>query len=183
MEDLVQLAELLRSYNAISRQIAALIGRPAQQGHIGEWIAARLFAIRLDVSASRKAIDGHFMQGALADRTVNVKWYAKQEGLLDITPQGLPDYYLIMTGPRTAAASSRGAMRPLLIEHVYLFDAPVLVERLFARGVKVGVATSVRQGLWDAAELYPHPRCRDLVLSDDQRSVLMLFGSSAYGSW
>jgi len=31
------------------------------------------------------AFDGRFSSGALQGRTVNVKWYLKREGLLDVT--------------------------------------------------------------------------------------------------
>ncbi len=54
-------------------------------GHLGELIASRVFAIELDASASAAAIDGRFTEGPLGGRTVNVKWYLKREGLLDLT--------------------------------------------------------------------------------------------------
>jgi hypothetical protein len=60
--------------------------------------------------------------GPLQDRTVNVKWYLKQEGLLDITEALILDY-LVMTGPRSAATSSRKSTRPWQIDSVYLFRA------------------------------------------------------------
>ena len=112
----------------------------------------------------------------MAARTVNVKWYGKGEGLLDIAAEALPDFYLVMTGPRVAAASSRGATRPWLISHVYLFDAAVLVERLRTRAVKIGIATSVAKELWEAAEIYPASRNELLTLSDEQQGRLALFG-------
>jgi len=34
------------------------------------------------------------------------------------------DYYLVLTGPRSAALTSRGGTRPRRIDHVYLFHAP-----------------------------------------------------------
>jgi hypothetical protein len=114
----------------------------------------------------------------LAGRSVDVKWYAKQEGLLDITPAALPDTYLVLTGPRAGAASSRGATRPWLIDAVYLFDAPALVEHLRLAGVKLGVATSVRQSLWQAAQLYPEANNPTLPLSEEQCRLLAQFGSS-----
>lgn len=101
MNNLEQLAELIRKRNALEREIKALIGRPAAIGHIGEYIAATVFDIALEESATQKGIDGHFTDGPLKDRTVNIKWYARREGLLDITPDGLPDYYLVLTGPKS----------------------------------------------------------------------------------
>jgi len=78
------------------------------------------------------------------------------EGILDITPETLPDFYLVLTGPKGAPTSSRGTMRPWLISYVFLFDAAKLLADL--RGVKVGIATSVRQHIWDMAEIYPTQR-------------------------
>jgi hypothetical protein len=34
-------------------------------GHLGEWIAAQVFDIELETSASRAAIDGRFKTGSL----------------------------------------------------------------------------------------------------------------------
>jgi len=44
-----------------------------------------------------------------------------------------------------------------------------------ARGVKIGVATSVRRSLWDKAEVYPAQQNRELVLTEEQRDMLALF--------
>ena len=41
MSHLKQLASLLARRNAIDEKIAALIGRPAISGHVGEWIARK----------------------------------------------------------------------------------------------------------------------------------------------
>jgi hypothetical protein len=42
---------------------------------------------------------------------VNIKWYLKREGLLDTSESVRLDYYLVLAGPRSAAASSRGSTR------------------------------------------------------------------------
>jgi len=149
---------------------------------MGEYIASHIFEIALEESASRKSIDGCFTKGELAGRSVNIKWYTKQEGLLDVTADALPDFYLVLTGPRSAASSSRGSVRPWVIDAVYLFDARELVSVLRSRGLKVGVATSVRQQLWDEAKIYPHQRNHGLVVSDEQRTLLALFGGSDGGA-
>jgi len=175
MDDLARLAESIRTLNRVKHEIAAIIGRPAQIGHVGEYIASRIFDIVLEPSASSKGIDGNFVRGPLAGRSVNVKWYTKREFMLNITPDFLPDYYLVMTGPRTAPGRSDGTTRPWVIEAVYLFDAHDLVRELEARGVKIGVATSVRQGLWERAEIYPRQHNPALVLSREQKSALALF--------
>ncbi len=179
-----RLADLIRQRNEIGREIAALIGRPATIGHVGEFIAAAVFDIELEESASGRGIDGHFRSGPLAGRTVNVKWYAKHESLLAITPDSLPNFYLVMTGPRSQAMTSRGEARPWLIESVFLFEAAPLVERLKARGVQIGVATSVTRAEWEAAEIYPQPRNPRYRLSEAQRAMLALFGRrTTDGGW
>jgi hypothetical protein len=77
-----QIAGLLRERNLIDEKIAAITLRPMVSGHLGEWIAGRIFGIELEKSAVTAAIDGRFTSGPLSGRTVNVKWYLKQEGLL-----------------------------------------------------------------------------------------------------
>jgi hypothetical protein len=84
MDDLVLLADLIKAKNSVDNIIANLIGRPAQIGHVGEYIAAKIFDIELNRSASQKDIDGYFRSGPLAARSVNVKWYGKREGILDL---------------------------------------------------------------------------------------------------
>lgn len=181
MHNLVLLAALIKKKNALEREITALIDRPAQIGHIGEYIASCVFHIELEESATYKASDGRFRNGPLRGRTVNIKWYARLESLLDITPNALPDFYLVMTGPKSGAMSSRGRSRPWLIDAVFLFEALPLVDELRRSGVKMGIATSVRQHLWDRAEIYPVQRNSALSLSAEQRQSLALFGSGAAG--
>lgn len=175
MEAIELLAELLRTRNAVEQQITAIIGRPALIGHIGEYIAAQIFDIALQDSASFKSIDGYFQSGELAGKSVNIKWYAQQQGILDITPAALPDYYLVLAGPKSTAGTSRGKTQPWLITSVYLFDAVRLVAALQQQGGKIGIATSVRRMFWQEAEIYPQQRNTELILSDDQRYRLSLF--------
>ena len=174
-DNLVHLAELLHEKHQIDVQIAALVGRPAQIGHVGEYIASAIFGIVLEHSAVAKGIDGHFASGSLAGRSVNIKWYGKLQWLLDITPAHPPDDYLVMTGPTTKELSSRGGHRPWLITQVFLFDAAGLIAAIGARGSQIGIATSVPQSFWNAAELYPTNRNTRLVLSPIQRAQLALF--------
>jgi hypothetical protein len=175
MDDLKRLGFLIRQRNEVEIEITRIIGRPAQIGHIGEYVAAKVFRIALSASAAEKGHDGRFEEGSQIDRTVNVKWYAKHEGMLDIEPRSLPDFYLVLTGPHELAGSSRGTSRPWLITSVFLFDAPRLVNELALAPVKVGIATSVRKHLWDAAELWPNQRNITLPLTDEQRRMLRLF--------
>ena len=169
------LAHLIRQRNAAETEISTLTGRPASIGHLGEYIAARIFNIALLPSASNKALDGHFMDGPLAGRSVNVKWYARHEGVLDITPDVLPDYYLVMAGPKLTAALARTIVRPWLIQSVYLFDVPQLIQQLLPAGVALGIATSVRKDYWTRAEIYPRPTNPLLPLTDEQQEALALF--------
>jgi hypothetical protein len=112
----------------------------------------------------------------LAGKTVNVKWYLKQEGVLDMSLSDALDYYLVLTGPRSAAASSKGGTRPWRIDAVYLFDSKHLLTDLTSRGIKVGIATGVRNAHWEAAEIYPTPANPALPVSAPQAAQLALFG-------
>ena len=175
MDGLVRLAGLIMARNAIAREITMIIGRPAELGHIGEYIASRVFGVALEKSASRKSVDGRFIEGALAGRSVNIKWYAKREGTLDLATELPPDFYLVLAGPRAGSQSSRGGERPWKISSVHLFKTTELMEVLEARGVKIGGATSVAQELWEAAEIYPNQRSPWLVVSEEQREKLRWF--------
>jgi hypothetical protein len=150
-----RLAALLRDRNRIDEQIAALIGRPALTGHIGEWIAAQIFGVKLEDSASQAGIDGCFTEPPLVGRTVNVKFYGVRTNVLDMKEIGKPQpgFYLAMTGPKAAAASSRGCARPCVIREVFLFETGPLIQRLGR--VKIGISTSVREQEWEAARIYP----------------------------
>jgi hypothetical protein len=143
-------------------------------GHAGEWIASRIFDIELEASATTKAIDGRFTIGALAGKSVNVKWYLRREGLLDMTTAPELDYYLVLTGPKTTTKDVR-TLRPWRIDAVYLFDSELLLTELRARGVKIGVASGVREAQWLAAEIYPNNTNDALVLTDEQRHGLAQF--------
>jgi hypothetical protein len=175
MDDLAHLAQLLKVRNAIDQVIAAHIGRPAEWGHIGEYIAAAVFGVVLHKAANYRATDGVFLHGPQAGRSVNVKWYGAQENLLDLALTTPPDTYLVFTGAKRAGGSSRGLTRSLVINFAFLFDAHDLHQALAARGVRLGPATSVAQPFWDAAEIYPQPRNPRLPLTPEQRALLTLF--------
>jgi len=174
-----RVARLVRDRNEIDAKIAAITGRPVVSGHLGEWIASQLFDIDLEVSAVAKAIDGRFTTGRLAGRTVNVKWYAKREGLLDMTEDPSLDYYLVLTGPESRAATSRGLTRPLSIAAVYLFDAPALLALQLARGAKVGIASSIPISAWKAAEIYPEATNTVLDVHPDAWQLLDQFSTDS----
>lgn len=177
MDDLTQLAKLIHTRNLIEREITALVGRPAAIGHLGEYIASKIFNIELEESASHKSSDGYFRDEPLKGQTVNIKWYAFRESLLDITPESFPDYYLVLTGLKSGGMTSRGRVRPWTIEKVFLFEAAALIDELKKRGPKIGIATSVRSQLWEKAEIYPANRNDLFSLSQAQRDALALFSS------
>jgi hypothetical protein len=181
MDDLPHLASLIHQRNTLEQRITALTGRPAHIGHLGEYIASRIFAIALEPSATNKGFDGRFTRPPLQGHTVNIKWYAFLEGILDINPAAVPDHYLVLSGPRQPAQSSRDHVRPWTIAHVFLFDGPALVGELQRWGVKIGIAASVRREYWEAAELYPRPQNPLLPLSPQQHVWLQLFSPTRIG--
>ena len=176
MDDLQQLSSLLKQMNVVGNQIAKLIERPALTGHIGEFIASRIFEIELERSATSRGKDGVFRTGTLLGKAVNIKYYPKLE-TLDMRLDALPEYYLVLTGPRGSTTTSRGAKRPLVIDHVFLFEAGQLCATLQARGVKIQTGTSLLRSQWDGAELFPENRSGVIHLTDAQRAMLTLFGS------
>ena len=176
MSNLKQLASLLARRNAIDEKITALINHPALRGPIGEWIVQEIFKVTLAKSANQKGFDGRFTCGPLAGQTVNVKWYGKREGLLDINPASVPDNYLVLTGPKAEATTSKGQTRPLVITEVFLFDASPLVDRFKVQKRRLGVAAYVRQHEWEEARVYPKAALgARLTLTDAQREALKLF--------
>lgn len=166
---------MLRQRNAIDAKIAQIIDRPVTAGHLGEWIASRIFDIALEESAATQGFDGRFRSGRLAGRTVNVKWYMKRTGLLDTTDYPGLDYYLVLTGPAQPSGSSRGISRPWCVQAAFLFDTAEVRASQAARGVRRGIASSVIRSQWDAAEIYPHTRSRLLALTGEQAEMLRLF--------
>jgi hypothetical protein len=176
MQELNKLADLIKTRNSIEVEISSITGRPALIGHTGEYIAAEIFNIQLEESASQKAYDGFFTEGLLEGKSVNIKWYSKHESMLDITPDVMPDYYLVMAGPRESASGSRSKTRPWLITSVYLFDSVALKHRLDEYGVKIGIATSVRRELWEEADIYPRRKNSIFALTEEQWEAISMFG-------
>jgi hypothetical protein len=170
-----RIAEQLHERNTIDAEIARIMHRPMTSGHLGEWLAARIFDIELEPTTTATATDGRFRPGSLRGRTVNIKWYLKHEGLLDMSKSDLLDYYLVLTGPTSGATSSRGATRPWCIEAVFLFDARQLRAEQIERGVKRGIASSVLKSQWTAAEIYPAASNPLLAVTSGQADMLRLF--------
>ena len=103
MDTLIQLSRLIKKRNLLAGEVTALIHRPAELGHIGEYIASEVFHITLEEWAARKSIDGHFSDGPLNGRSVNIKWYALRQGLLR--------HYACYT-PGLLSRSNRTKVRP-----------------------------------------------------------------------
>lgn len=176
---LEQVAELLDERNRIDERIAQIIQRPVASNHLIRWIASRIFDIELEESATAP-ISGRFRAYPLAGKTVKVKWYPKREGVLDMTESDTLDYYLVLTGPPSAASTSSGGSRPWHISDVYLFDAHRLLASQRTRGVKIGTASSVPNDLWTAARIYPDPT-NPLPLSREQIARIELFRPQTLG--
>lgn len=83
---LPELARLIQQRNAIDDEITKIVSRPALIGHLGEFIASRIFSIALYPLATHLDSDGVFTEGALAGKSVNVKWHPKRENVLDLKP-------------------------------------------------------------------------------------------------
>lgn len=96
-DPLEELAALICEKNVVDGKIAAITGRPTQLGHVGEYIASQVFDIELHENAREKGSDGLFLSGPLQSHCVDVKWYTKQEWILDIKRDKLPDYFLVFT--------------------------------------------------------------------------------------
>jgi len=181
--NLEKLADLLSELNSIGEKISEITQRPATIGHTGEYIAADIFDIELEEAANAKGIDGYYRSGSLAGRSVNVKWYSKLEYMLDINPNALPEFFLVMTGPKAKEPISKGSIRPWLIDYVFLFNAAELMIELEARGVKIGIATSVRKHDYQDAEIYPNKRSMIYRMTDEQMGKALAFGSGFTESW
>lgn len=173
MNDLRSLADLLAERNSIDERIATLLGRPAERSHIGEFIARRAFEISEPDSATQTSNDGMFSSRTLTWKTVNIKFYGKDDGIWDIKAYPSVDFYLVMCGRKEAPGTSRGKKRPLQISAVYLIPEHALL----SQGVKPRIATSVRQSIRDSYRIFPSAGDLAVVtLTDEQRSAITLFG-------
>src|SRR5260370_9101001 len=65
MNNLVQLAEMIKEKNVVDGKIASILWRPAQVGHAVESIAAALIGIQLHHLASHENSDASFLQGQI----------------------------------------------------------------------------------------------------------------------
>lgn len=174
MGDIEKLASFLMERNEIDRKITEVIHRPAEKGHISEWIASKLFPIKLNYNGREKGYDGIFMDGTLEGKKVNVKYYSANQHIIDLNPNvGEDIFLLILTGPYSSVSSSKDQKRPFCISNIYLFNERNLCNSLQGGNVKVGVGSSVRREYWEANEIYPEDKLGyDLGM---KRELLSLF--------
>ena len=175
MDELKTLGELIKTKNGIESQISQIIGRPGLQGHIGEFIASKIFDLELHEDATKRGSDAVFKSGSIAGKNVNIKWYAKRENSLDINSVDPAEYYMVLTGPKSSMGSSRGSDRPLVINHVFLFESEKLISQLKKRAVKIGITTSITQEQWNDAEIFPNQRNNLLLVTEKQKDLLGYF--------
>ncbi len=175
---LVALANAVRGKNAADRGVARLIGMPALPGHFGEFVAAQIFDIELHPSASHPGSDGVFRTGELGGKRVDIKYTTKHDRLLNMKKVSGPDYYLVLTGPKGKAESSRRKALPWVIESVFLFEAEYLLRKLT---VRIGTATSVKNKFWNEAEIYPGNGSTPFTLTPHQRDRLRRFAATSVG--
>jgi len=169
-EDLKNLASLMKQRNRIEVEGSRIIGRPFLMGHIGEYIASKIFDISLHKSAAFKGNDGLFNSGLLKGCTVNIKFYGKQERILDLCLSEVSDYYLVMIGTRSINKN----IRPWSIGSIYLFKTDELLEELTGK-VKIGIATSVRKEFWEKAMIYPDNVESRIMVTDAMKDLIHLF--------
>ena len=172
--NLAELAELIGKRNEIEKRMSKIIDRPAEKGHIFEYIASQLFPIKLNGSAAKGGDDGIFTDGDLNGKKVDIKYYAINEHSIDLNPKVDQDtYLLIFTGPYQPASSSKGKARPLRIDRIYMFNEKELCDQL-GYNVKIGIATSVRSEYWNGNEIYPENKLNiDLKLKVRELKLLI----------
>lgn len=175
MSDLARLAELLHARNTVESNIANLLNCSANLSSVGEYIAANIFGITLIPSAQHSEFEGIFAHGQLAGKTVDIQWYPRREGFMNIHPQRSPDFYLVMAGPRQESSTTRALVNPWLITSVHLFESSELLAALHERGVQIGSHTSIINQFWERSEIFPQLHNQSLLLTDEQRQLLQMF--------
>jgi hypothetical protein len=179
MQDLTHLADLIRIRNYVNNSISRYIGRPAETGHLTEYIASQIFDIALHPTAVNKASDGCFRSpSSLESKSVNVKYRSSSTRRLNIENSAEladhPDYYLAFRGPKLLKGPASEKTLPLVIEAVFLFESKALIQALVAEGGP-NIGPSVKSIHWQAAMIYPEQVNPALILSEEQHAALALF--------
>ena len=156
------------------REIESITGLPFDHGNVAEFLGNQIFNIEL-APPKQKGFDGWFKSGMfngqpLKGKTVNVKWYMREDKYhLDMTkakPQ--PDYYLVFKGPKKELLG-------WYINYVFIFHTETLSDLLDSRDNNVGTSSSVKQGDWGEAQIYPALPNSPMKLNQDQKSKLRIF--------
>ncbi len=176
MSNLPRLAELLHARNTVESNIANLLGRSANLSTVGDYIAATIFNITLISSIQNGEFTGIFANQSLRGKTVDVQWYPRREGFLNVHAESTPDYYLVLVGPKQESSTARALVNPWLISSIHLFSTHELLIALRERGVQIGSHTSVINQLWERAEIFPVQHNSSLILTEEQRALIQLFG-------
>ena len=176
MSNLPRLAELLHARNTVESNIANLLGNSVNLSTIGEYITATIFHITLIPSTQHHEFAGIFASQPLRGKTVDVQWYPRREGFLNVHTESTPDYYLVLAGPKQESSTARALVNPWLISSVHLFNTPELLTALRERGVQIGSHTSVINQLWERAEIFPIQHNSSLILTEEQRALIQIFG-------
>jgi|TARA_B100000959_G_scaffold140186_1_gene147319 hypothetical protein len=75
-------------------------------------------------------LDSYFQSGVLEGKSVNIKYYTVRGRILDLTPDSLPDYYLVIMGSTTSKESFRNMTYPADKASVHLFESSSLIKAL-----------------------------------------------------
>ena len=176
-DELERFADLVRTWNAINRALGRFLGRSASSGHITEDIASRIIHILLEQRANHPVSDGTFTAGALAGKSVNVKWRGGGSRTVNVKDVNhLPDYFLSFVGPKKSAITDPSpGYHPFSIKEVCLFEAETLATLLREKGKEKGHMTSVQKQVWDQARIYPQHEHSPIRLTPEQETMLALF--------
>jgi len=175
MSDLPRLAELLRARNTVESNIAKLLECEVTLSNVGEHIAACIFGIRLIPTTSQTGFVGIFTTPTLKGKTVDVRWYPRRGGYLNIHTDPAPDYTLVLAGPEIEQNEARALVNPWVITSVHLFHMQELLSALRSRGIRVSPRVSINTHLWEQTEIFPRQHNPGLILADEQRQLLKLF--------
>jgi hypothetical protein len=178
MQDLTHLADLIRIRNYVNSSVSRIINHPAEVGHIAEYLMGVILDVELNDVPNAKATDGVFSGGALAGKSVNVKYRAAQSKLLNLEefldPSLHAHFYLSVQGPKSASKTSAGRELPFVVSSIYLFESSALIPQIAKPG-KADLGRFVPTALWQAAMIFPQQVNQALILSDEQRAALALF--------
>src|SRR5258708_17280287 len=130
MPDLPRLADLLRARNTVESNIANLLGSGVNLNTVGVYIAATIFGITLLPFTRSSEFTGTFASQPLSGKTVDVQWYPRREGFMNVRAEASPDYYLVFAGPKQESSTARALVNPCLVSSLHLFETQDLPSAL-----------------------------------------------------